>query len=436
YILTNTILALLEYPEATLLGVNRMLSDKEYRKRVVENISDPAIKSFWTDEFAKYNERYMQEAGDAIKNKVGQFTANPVIRNVIGQPHSSFDIRKLMDEKKILIMNLSKGRIGEQNSNLLGSMLVTKIYLAAMSRADVLSQEMAALPDFYFYVDEFQSFANESFADILSEARKYKLNLTIAHQYVEQMPEEVRAAVFGNIGTMAIFRIGSYDAEIFEKEFAPEFTSEDIVNLGFAQIYIKLMIDGIGSKPFSAQTLPPIEEPPQSFKDKIIENTRQGYARPRSLVEEEIKKWHEPIEHPKPVYHGEHGKGHQKEESREEKRQQERREESPRRPFTTSQHSPQTQPRHNTQSKVPDRVTERIPLAHLTHKKDKGPSAGNKLVLKEALEKALAGRGATAPSADGTHVPQSSPSAKEEKPVVQDAGRKEVSEEELKKILE
>src|SRR3970040_1584372 len=169
YILTNTILALLEYPDATLLGVNRMLSDKEYRKKVVENVTDPSIKAFWTDEFAKYNERYMQEAGDAIKNKVGRFTANPIIRNVIGQPKSSFDIRKLMDEKKILIMNLSKGRLGEQNSDLLGSMLVTKIYLAAMSRADATAQAMARLPDFYLYVDEFQSFANESFAEILSE---------------------------------------------------------------------------------------------------------------------------------------------------------------------------------------------------------------------------------------------------------------------------
>ncbi|MCR4285332.1 MAG: type IV secretory system conjugative DNA transfer family protein, partial [Candidatus Kaiserbacteria bacterium] len=191
YILSNTLLALLEYPDSTLLGVNRMLSDKDYRKLVVDNVKDPGVRSFWVDEFAKYNERYMQEAGDAIKNKIGQFTANPVIRNIIGQPKSSFDIRKIMDEKKILIMNLSKGLIGETNASLLGSMLTTRIYLAAMSRADLSPEKMRDMPNFYFYVDEFQSFANATFANILSEARKYHLNLTIAHQYIEQMEEEV-----------------------------------------------------------------------------------------------------------------------------------------------------------------------------------------------------------------------------------------------------
>jgi type IV secretory pathway TraG/TraD family ATPase VirD4 len=194
YILNNTILALLEYPGATLLGVNRVLADKEFRKKVVENISDPSVKSFWVDEFAKYTDRFAAEATPAIQNKVGQFTSNPLIRNIIGQSKSSFDIRKAMDEKKILIMNLSKGRIGEQNANLLGAMLITKIYLAAMSRADLSADTLAKKANFYLYVDEFQSFASDSFADILSEARKYKLNLTIAHQYIEQMSEAVRQA--------------------------------------------------------------------------------------------------------------------------------------------------------------------------------------------------------------------------------------------------
>jgi len=293
YILGNTLLALIEYPGATLLGVNRMLVDKEYRKKVVDNVTDPTVKSFWVDEFAKYSDRYTQDATPAIQNKIGQLTTNPLIRNIVGQPHSSFDIRKVMDEKKILIMNLSKGRMGEQNSNLIGSMLITKIYLAAMSRADSSSSDIDKLPNFYFFVDEFQSFANESFADILSEARKYKLNLTIAHQYIEQMPEEVRAAVFGNVGTMAVFRVGSYDAEIFEKEFAPQFTQEDIVSLGFAQIYLKLMIDGIGSKPFSATTLPPLTLPGHSFKEKIIEHSRVTYARPRGEVEKQVLEWHD-----------------------------------------------------------------------------------------------------------------------------------------------
>ncbi|MAZ56403.1 hypothetical protein CL653_01290 [bacterium] len=292
YILQNSIMALLEYPNSTLLGVNRMLSDKHYRKKVVENISDPAVKSFWVDEFANYNERYMQEAGDAIKNKIGQFTANPLIRNIVGQPKSSFDIRKIMDEKKILIMNLSKGLVGESNANLLGSMLTTRIYLAAMSRADLSKKELDEAPNFYFYVDEFQSFANATFADILSEARKYKLNLTIAHQYIEQMEEEVRNAVFGNVGTIISFRVGPFDAEVLETIFAPQFYAVDICNLGFAQVYLTLMIDGIGSKPFSAVTLPPIEQPEISYKDVVVNASREQYSVNRSEVEALIGVWH------------------------------------------------------------------------------------------------------------------------------------------------
>jgi energy-coupling factor transporter ATP-binding protein EcfA2 len=288
YILTNTLFALLEYPDATLLSVNKMLADKAFRKKVVDNIKDTSVKSFWVDEFANYTERFAQEATPAIQNKVGQFTTNPVIRNIIGQPKSSFDLRKLMDEKKIVIVNLSKGRVGEANANLLGSLLVTKIYLSAMSRADLNNKDLEALPNFYLYVDEFQSFANESFADILSEARKYKLNLTIAHQYIEQMPEEVRDAVFGNVGTMITFRVGAYDAEVLEKEMAPAFTAEDIVNLGFAEIYLRLMIDGMGSKPFSARTvLPDINE--SNLSEEIIEESRKNFSSPRSEVEERIK---------------------------------------------------------------------------------------------------------------------------------------------------
>lgn len=295
YILNNILLSLLEYPEATLIGVNRMLVDKDYRNKVVANISDPSVKAFWTDEFAKYGEKYMQEAGAAIQNKIGQFISNPMVRNIIGQSKSSFDVRKIMDEKKILIINLSKGRVGEGNANLLGSMLITKIYLAAMSRADMSPAALNQAPNFYLYVDEFQSFANESFADILSEARKYKLNLTIAHQYIEQMSEEVRAAVFGNVGTMITFRVGAFDAEVLEKEFAPYFTAQDLVNLGFVQIYLKLMIDGVTSQPFSATTLPPIEKNPVSFKEDIIAASRSQYAHPKEKVEEFIREWHKPV---------------------------------------------------------------------------------------------------------------------------------------------
>jgi hypothetical protein len=301
YILNNILLALLEYPDATLIGVNRMLADKEYRNKVVDNITDPAVKSFWTDEFAKYGDRYMQEAGAAIQNKIGQFVSNPLVRNIIGQSKSTFDLRKAMDEKKILIINLSKGMVGEANANLLGAMLITKIYLGAMSRADASPSVLKRLPPFYLYVDEFQNFANESFADILSEARKYKLALTVAHQYIEQMSDEVRAAVFGNVGTMITFRVGAYDAEVLEKEFAPIFTQEDIVNLGFVQIYLKLMIDGVTSQPFSATTLPPIEKPLVSFRPDIVKFSRATYARPRPAVEESIKQWHESgrVEEPK-----------------------------------------------------------------------------------------------------------------------------------------
>lgn len=291
YILNNILLALLEYPGSTILGVNRMLADKEYRKKVVENVKDVSVRAFWVDEFAKYGDRYMQEAGAAIQNKVGQFISNPLIRNIIGQPKSSFDLRAMMDQRKIIIVNLSKGRVGEQNANLLGSMFVTKLYLAAMSRADLSDATLARSPTINLFVDEFQSFANESFANILSEARKYKLALTIAHQYIEQMSEEVRAAVFGNVGTMVVFRVGAYDAEVLEKEFAPVFTAEDIVNLGFAQIYLKLMIDGVTSPPFSAVTLPPMARPSVSYRDDIIEWTRRTYARVRADVEENIKEW-------------------------------------------------------------------------------------------------------------------------------------------------
>ncbi len=289
YILTNTLLALLEYPDSTLIDVNKMLIDKEFRKKVLEHVEDPIVKAFWVEEFAKYTDRYTQEATPAIQNKIGQFVSNPLIRNIIGQKTSSFDFRKVMDEKKILIMNLSKGRMGDTNTQLLGSMLVIKIYLAAMSRADLPPKELQKLPNFYFFVDEFQSFANETFADILSEARKYKLNLTIAHQYIEQMPEEVRDAVFGNVGTMIVFRVGAFDAEVLEKEFAPVFTAEDIVNLGFAQIYLKLMIDGLTSKPFSATTLPPLEHPEKDHKQEVVDYTRAHYAKPREGVEESIR---------------------------------------------------------------------------------------------------------------------------------------------------
>ncbi|MCF7843495.1 type IV secretion system DNA-binding domain-containing protein [Candidatus Gracilibacteria bacterium] len=295
YVLNNIILALLENEGQTLLGVNRMLFDKEYRKFIVSNVTDPTVKDFWVNEYANYTDKTAQELAPAIQNKIGQFVSNPLIRNIIGQKKTSFDVRKIMDEKKILIVNLSKGKVGEGNANLLGSLLITKIYLAAMSRADVDPYTQEKLPPCYFYVDEFQNFANESFASILSEARKYKLALTVAHQYIEQMTDDVKAAVFGNVGTMITFRVGATDAEVFEKEFAPYFILDDFVNLSAYQIYIRLMIDDQGSKPFSARTLDPIQKPTQSHMQAVISYSRNTYAKQKFLVEEEVAEFYKPV---------------------------------------------------------------------------------------------------------------------------------------------
>ncbi len=288
YILNNAILALLEYPDTTLLGVNRMLADPEYREKVVAKITDPIVKSFWVTEYARYTQRYEIEATAAIQNKVGQFISNPLIRDIIGQTKSTINMRDIMDKERIFIMDLSKGRIGEDNSRLLGALLITKLQLAAMSRVDIPEEDRK---DFYLYVDEFQNFATESFANILSEARKYRLNITLGHQYITQMEEEVRDAVFGNVGTLAVFRIGAEDAEFLEREFTPEFTAEDLVNLPKYNIYLKLMIDGISGHPFSAETLPPPTPLKDSNRQKIIKASRERYGVRREIVDEKISRW-------------------------------------------------------------------------------------------------------------------------------------------------
>ncbi|MFZ4648772.1 MAG: type IV secretion system DNA-binding domain-containing protein [Patescibacteria group bacterium] len=291
YILRNAILAILDYPGSTLMGVVRMLSDKTYRKKVVASIKDPMVKSFWEKEFAGYADKFASEAVSPIQNKVGQFLSSSLMRNIIGQVKSSIDVRGIMDEGKILIMNLSKGRIGEDNSALLGAMMITKIQLAAMSRVDVPENERK---DFYLYIDEFQNFSTDSFANILSEARKYRLNLVMAHQYIEQLGDVVKAAVFGNVGTLIVFRVGATDAEDLVKEFTPTFTEEDIVNLPKYEMYLRLMIDGITSNPFSAMGLPPLRADEKTGNtEKIINYSREKYSAPRVLVEERIMKWHE-----------------------------------------------------------------------------------------------------------------------------------------------
>ncbi len=287
YILNNTLLALLDYPGSTLLGINRLLSDKKYRMKVIRKLKDPVVKAFWQVEFAGYNDRYAQEAVAPIQNKIGQFLSASVIRNMVAQVKSTINIRELMDNKKIFIMNLSKGRIGEDNSRLLGGMLITEIQLAAMERVDIPESERQ---DFFLYVDEFQNFATPSFANILSEARKYRLSLIMAHQYVKQLDEVVADAVFGNVGTMVTFRIGGDDAEVLEKEFTPTFLATDIVNLPKFQILLKLMINGVASQPFSALTMGPIGHPTGSF-DKVVRVSRERYGNKRENIEDKILRW-------------------------------------------------------------------------------------------------------------------------------------------------
>lgn len=292
YILNNTILALLETPDTTLLGINRMLAEKEYRNYIVSHLTDPVVKAFWTQEFAKYTERFAAEATPAIQNKIGQFTSSTLIRNIIGQPKSTIDMRQIMDEGKILLVNISKGRIGEDASRLLGALIITKLQLAAMSRVDIPENQRK---DFVLIVDEFQNFATSSFANILSEARKYHLSLIIAHQYVAQMDEDVRDAVFGNVGTIVSFRVGAEDAELLEKELTPEFMAGDIVNLGKRQIYLKLMIDGLASRAFSAMTMDTPPRLPVSNREKIIQFSRSRYSATAEAVEKQIAQWHEPL---------------------------------------------------------------------------------------------------------------------------------------------
>lgn len=292
YIMNNTILALLDTPNSTLLGIPRMLVDKDYRQVIIENLKDPIVKAFWVHEYEQWKEQFRNEAIAPIQNKVGQFLSSSIIRNIVGQQESTIDIFKMMNEGKIFLVNVSKGRIGEDNSALLGAMIITKLQLAAMERVRIPEDERR---DFYLYVDEFQNFVTDSFASILSEARKYRLCLILAHQYTAQIEggdNDLKDAVFGNVGSMVIFRIGSEDAKLFEKEFAPEFIPEDFVGLPNYQVFLKLMIDGVTSRPFSANTLPPIRTN-ISFDSsaRAIQESRNTYCRPQIQVENNINAW-------------------------------------------------------------------------------------------------------------------------------------------------
>lgn len=287
YILYNCVAALAEHQHTSILGIPRMLTDDSYRARIVARLEDPVVRAFWLDEFERYDKRFRQEAIAPVQNKIGQFLASAPMRNILGQVKSTIDPRFMMDNRRILIAKLSKGQLGEDKANLLGSLLITKFQLAAMSRASIPEEERQ---DFHLYIDEFHNFTTNSFATMLSEARKYRLCLTLSHQYIDQLPDALQKAVFGNVGTLVSFRIGSRDAPAIGKEFAPTFESNDLLALGRYSIYLKLMIDGVCSRPFSAVTLEPIGTPTRRSAT-IKKRSRERFARRRALIEDKIKRW-------------------------------------------------------------------------------------------------------------------------------------------------
>ena len=286
HVLRYTLLALLDRPETTLLDISRLLTDKDFRKETLDYCTDVTVLQFWKHEFGQWSEKQVNEAIAPVLNKVGAFTANPIIRNIVGQAKSSFDIRKIMDEGKILVVNLSKGLIGEDNAGILGAFIVTKVQLAAMSRSDIA--DVADRRPFYLYVDEFQNFATDSFAVILSEARKYGLNLTVANQYTAQMTDSVRDAVFGNVGTTISFRVSADDAPILSKQFEPTFDAADLIQMNNRNFVISMIINGEKVPAFSATTLSLPTTPKDNF-EQIIQSSRELYARPRAEVESIIR---------------------------------------------------------------------------------------------------------------------------------------------------
>ncbi len=289
HVLRYTTLALLDSPNTTVLSIMKMLSDKNYRQKIIARIEDSVVKNFWVNEFAGWSEKFDAEAITPLLNKVGQLVSTNMIRNIIGQPKNTFQIRDVMDGEKILLMKVSKGLLGQENSALLGSMIITKIYQAAMARADMREEDRK---DFYFYVDEFQNFATDTFAEILSEARKYRLCLTIAHQYIGQLDEVVRKTVFGNVGSMISFRVGAEDATILAEEYTPIFNVRDIINLGVREFYLKMSIDGELTEAFSGKTLG-IEYNAVDHTREIMDLSRATYCMPREDVENMLQKWDE-----------------------------------------------------------------------------------------------------------------------------------------------
>lgn len=270
-----TVLALLDYPHATMRGMISMLTDRNYRQKVVEYIEDDMVKRFWAIEFADWSEKFDTDAIIPLVNKLGQFLSDPMLRNIFGQKENKIDIEELMNNKKILLINLSKGKIGEENSSFFGSMFLTKIKQAGMARAKLDHKDRH---DFYLYVDEFHNIVTDTFENILSESRKYSINLIIAHQYIGQILPKVEQAVLGNVGSIIAFRVGGDDAVKLKPEFSPVFDVKDLINLGVGEFYIKMTIDGESYDPFSAETLRVLPATHTSYKKEIIEASRRKYA--------------------------------------------------------------------------------------------------------------------------------------------------------------
>ena len=285
HVLRMTLLALLDAPKASVMSILLLLTDRDYRQNIIKTIEDQVVKNFWTNEFAGWSEKFDSEAIMPILNKIGQFVSNSIIRNIVGQEENKVVMPEIMDNRKILLVKLPKGILGEENTSLLGSMVITKIYQAALARADI--PENQRVP-FYLYVDEFQNFATDTFSNILSESRKYRLSLTVAHQYVSQLSELIRKTVFGNIGSIISFRLGPEDAILLEQEFEPRFKAADITNLGVREIYLKLSIDEEVKEAFSARTLN-MPESKTNFKEQIITHSRQTYCRAREQAEQTLK---------------------------------------------------------------------------------------------------------------------------------------------------
>src|SRR3989344_2064909 len=257
-----TCLALLDYPYATMRGMISMLTDREYRQKVVDYITDDMVKRFWAVEFADWSEKFDTEAIIPLVNKLGQFLSDPLLRNIFAQKGNKVDLEDIMNNRKILLINLSKGKLGEENSSFFGSMFITKIKQAGMARASLPEKERT---DFYLYVDEFHNLVTNTFENLFSEARKYGLCLVVAHQYLYQLMPAVQATVLGNSVTIAIFRVGGEDAKKLESEMTPVFKAKDMINLGMQEFYIKMTIDGNTYDPFSAETLKVMPAPHESF---------------------------------------------------------------------------------------------------------------------------------------------------------------------------